>query len=68
MATRALMAELFQQWTEQHTPGATLQSVGGVEALRRLRAGEAFDGARADQQVACAQAGQGVLDCWIPAV
>lgn len=43
MATRALMAELFQQWTEQHTPGATLQSVGGVEALRRLRAGEAFD-------------------------
>lgn len=43
MATRALMGELFQHWTEHHAPAATVESVGGVEALRRVRAGEAFD-------------------------
>lgn len=43
MATRALMAELLQQWTAHRTPPATLESLGGVEALKRVRAGAAFD-------------------------
>jgi molybdate transport system substrate-binding protein len=43
MATRALLADLGA-WTEQRTPlRVTTESVGGVDAAKRVRAGEAFD-------------------------
>lgn len=44
MATRALLAELFDRYTA--ATGVTIQSeaVGGVDAARRVQAGEAFDG------------------------
>jgi len=43
MATRHLLTELAQAW--QYGGGAplALESVGGVDAARRVRAGEAFD-------------------------
>ncbi len=44
MATRQLLAELAEQW--QRTTGlkVLIESVGGVDAAHRVRAGEAFDG------------------------
>lgn len=44
MATRQVLAELAAQW--QSTTGAqvTIESVGGVDAAKRVQAGEAFDG------------------------
>ncbi len=44
MATRQLLAELAEQW--QHMSGVkiVIESVGGVDAARRVQAGEAFDG------------------------
>jgi molybdate transport system substrate-binding protein len=44
MATQALLAELVAAFTQQHPDTAvTLTSVGGVDATRRVQAGEAFD-------------------------
>lgn len=45
MATRALLAELRQAWQAAH-PNAPfeVESVGGVDAAKRVAAGEAFDG------------------------
>lgn len=45
MATRPLLADLAAAWQAAH-PGARLavESVGGVDAARRVQAGEAFDG------------------------
>ncbi|HNT40155.1 MAG TPA: substrate-binding domain-containing protein [Rubrivivax sp.] len=45
MATRALLAELATAWQAEH-PQAPLaiESVGGVDAARRVAAAEAFDG------------------------
>jgi molybdate transport system substrate-binding protein len=44
MATRLLLAELTQAY-EQQTPDVSVQitSVGGVDAAKRIQAGEAFD-------------------------
>lgn len=44
MATRALLAELSAAWSARH-PEVTLniESVGGVDAAKRVQAGEAFD-------------------------
>lgn len=44
MATRQLLADLSAQW--QHMSGVkiVIESVGGVDAARRVQAGEAFDG------------------------
>jgi molybdate transport system substrate-binding protein len=45
MATRALLAELAAAWQARHADAPlALESVGGVDAARRIAAGEAFDG------------------------
>lgn len=43
MATRSMLAELFGAYTQASGQEATLESVGGVEAARRIQAGEPFD-------------------------
>ena len=43
MATRALLAELAQAWHAQTGGTVAFESVGGVDAVRRVAAGEAFD-------------------------
>jgi molybdate transport system substrate-binding protein len=43
MATRLLLAELLADWQAQGGAAATMESVGGVDAARRVQAGEAFD-------------------------
>ena len=42
MATRALLAELAAAWA-QRGAGVSFESVGGVDAAKRVAAGEAFD-------------------------
>lgn len=43
MATRQVLAELVRLFQEQGGPAVRLEAVGGVDAARRVRAGEAFD-------------------------
>lgn len=43
MATRAVLAELAQAWTAQTGQRVAIESVGGVDAAKRVAAGEAFD-------------------------
>lgn len=43
MATRALLAELAAAWTAAGGTPLSIESVGGVEAARRVEAGGAFD-------------------------
>lgn len=43
MATRALLAELAQAFERQSGRAVVFESVGGVDAARRVAAGEAFD-------------------------
>lgn len=43
MATRLLLAELAQLWQQQGGAPIAIESVGGVDAARRVQAGEAFD-------------------------
>lgn len=43
MATRALLAELMRAHQHQGGPSVAMQSVGGVDAARRVAAGETFD-------------------------
>jgi molybdate transport system substrate-binding protein len=43
MATRLLLAELLADWQACGGCAATMESVGGVEAARRVQAGEDFD-------------------------
>jgi molybdate transport system substrate-binding protein len=43
MATRALLAELAAAYTAQTGVPVAIESVGGVDAARRVQAGEAFD-------------------------
>jgi molybdate transport system substrate-binding protein len=43
MATRAVLAELAAAFTQRSGRAVALQSVGGVDAARRVQAGEAFD-------------------------
>lgn len=43
MATRAVLAELVQAWQQQGGRAVALESVGGVDAARRVEAGEALD-------------------------
>jgi molybdate transport system substrate-binding protein len=42
-ATQALLAELAQAWRERTGAAVQVESVGGVDAARRVEAGEAFD-------------------------
>lgn len=43
MATRAVLAELADAYGRQSGQRVAMESVGGVDAARRVRAGEAFD-------------------------
>ncbi len=43
MATRPLLAALAPLYEQQHGVAVRIESVGGVDAARRVRAGEAFD-------------------------
>lgn len=43
MATRQVLAELVQQFQQQSGQPVAVESVGGVDAARRVQAGEAFD-------------------------
>lgn len=43
MATRPLLVELLQRHVQQGGNAVDLESVGGVDAAQRVRAGEAFD-------------------------
>lgn len=43
MATRALLAQLLQLHQDTHKPPTHMLSIGGVDALKRIQAGEVFD-------------------------
>jgi molybdate transport system substrate-binding protein len=43
MATREVLAELAEVYRSRTGTGVAIESVGGVEAARRIRAGETFD-------------------------
>lgn len=43
MATRALLADLAAAWRTRSGVEVAIQSVGGVDAARRVQSGEAFD-------------------------
>ena len=43
MATRALLADLAELWRHRDGGELSIESVGGVDAARRVEAGEAFD-------------------------
>ncbi|HIV72683.1 MAG TPA: substrate-binding domain-containing protein [Candidatus Aquabacterium excrementipullorum] len=43
MATRQLLADLAQAWTAHSGQQVAIESVGGVDAAKRVEAGEAFD-------------------------
>ena len=43
MATRPVLTELVAAWKARSSQPVALESVGGVDAARRVRAGEAFD-------------------------
>ncbi len=43
MATRQILAELCDAYTKKTGQAVAIESVGGVDAARRVRAGEAFD-------------------------
>ena len=44
MATRLLLADLAAQWHNATGLEAVIESVGGLDAAKRVQAGEAFDG------------------------
>ena len=44
MATRQLLGELALQWQRMSGQLVSIESVGGVDAAKRVQAGEAFDG------------------------
>ncbi len=44
MATRQLLADLAAQWRVRSGVEVSIESVGGVDAAKRVQAGEAFDG------------------------
>jgi molybdate transport system substrate-binding protein len=43
MATRLVLGELSQAWTQRSGEAVEIESVGGVDAAKRVQAGEAFD-------------------------
>jgi len=44
MATRQVLAEMAAQWQSASGTQVNIESVGGVDAAKRVQAGEAFDG------------------------
>ena len=43
MATKALLADLLAQYATRSSQAVTVESVGGIDAAKRVQAGEAFD-------------------------
>lgn len=43
MATRAVLAELATAFEQHSKQAVAIESVGGLDAARRMRAGEDFD-------------------------
>src|SRR3954463_10377685 len=43
MATRQVLAELADAWQRRSGESVAIESVGGVDAAKRVQAGEAFD-------------------------
>ncbi len=43
MATRALLADLAEMWQQRSGVAVRVESVGGIDAARRVAAGEVFD-------------------------
>ena len=43
MATRQVLAELLAAYEQQTGQRAAIEAVGGVDAAKRVQAGEAFD-------------------------
>ena len=43
MATRQLLAELADRWQQRSHERVRIESVGGVDAARRVESGEPFD-------------------------
>ena len=43
MATRQVLADLVAAYQQQSDVVVTIESVGGVDAARRVQAGESFD-------------------------
>src|SRR5262245_26749097 len=43
MATRQVLADLAQAWEQRSGRPVAIESVGGVDAAKRVAAGEAFD-------------------------
>lgn len=43
MATRLVLAELAEAFQRRFGFGVSIESVGGVDAAKRVQAGEAFD-------------------------
>lgn len=43
MATRQLLADLTETYAQRHGQAVAIESVGGVDAAKRVQAGEAFD-------------------------
>ena len=43
MATRQLLADLVAEYPGRTDPPIAIESVGGVDAAKRVAAGEAFD-------------------------
>lgn len=66
MATRALLAELTTGFEADTGQKVAIASVGGVDAAKRVAAGETFDLVllASDALDKLAAAGQGVWDCF----
>ena len=62
MATREVLAELAQAYERRSERAVTVESVGGVDAVRRVEAGEAFDFVVLASEAIDALAGSGHVD------
>lgn len=61
MATRRVLGDLVEGWQRKTGHAATVLSIGGVDAAKRLRAGEAFDIAVLADDALRGLAGDGVI-------
>ena len=62
MAMRQVLAELAQAYERRSERAVTVESVGGVDAVRRVEAGEAFDFVVLASEAIDALAGSGQVD------
>jgi molybdate transport system substrate-binding protein len=64
MATRHVLAELTEAWERQTGHRVEVESVGGVDAAKRVEAGEAFDFVVLAAQAIDRLAEAGYVDAW----